>query len=244
MSTARIVALTAALLLGCSDDPAGPSDGAGVKLNVFARTGGDVQASIEPAAAALSSSAVTSVDISRAAVVLGAVKLETAGGSTQDFVLEESRVIELDLSGEAVTAVVVDPPAGTYKEVEISVDKLEPGNPAEQPLIDAHPELADASVVVEGTVRTEADGEEAFTFATPLDADVEVVLSPLLEVSSEDEGEGVRVFALVLDLGAWFDDGAGGLLDPTDASARSAIEAAMGASFDAFEDDDEDGVEG
>ncbi len=242
--------LTAVVLAaGCSDDATGPADGASVKLNVFARSGGAAGASVGPIAAGTSAAwisragAVTSVEISRVAVVIGSVKLETAGGSTQDFVLEESRVIELDLTGDAVTAVVVDPPAGTYKEVEISVDKLELGNPAEQPLIDEHPELADASVVVEGTVTADGGAEEAFSFATPLDADVEVLLSPFLEVTSDGDGGGVRVFALVIDLDAWFDDGAGGLLDPTDPSDRSAIEAAMGASFDAFEDDDEDGQE-
>lgn len=228
----------------CSEDPTGPGDGPGVQVNVFARTGGGAGASIGPAEGSVASGAVTSVQISRTAVVIGSVKLETADGSTQDFVLEESRVIELDLTGDAVTAVVVDPPAGTYKEVEISVDKLEPGNPAEQPMIDEHPELADASVVVEGTVTTDEGGEDPFSFATPLDADLEILLSPFLEVPSEGGDEGLRVFALVIDLDAWFDDGAGGLLDPTDPADRSAIEAAMGASFDAFEDDDGDGLEG
>lgn len=245
LATAAALLVASVFTAGCSEDATGPGEGPGIKLNVFARGGGAAGASMASIAARTASGgAVTSVGISRAAVVIGSVKLETAGGPTQDFVLEESRVIELDLTGGAVTAVVVNPPAGIYKEVEVSVDKLELGHPDEQPLIDAHPELADASVVVEGMVTTDGGDEEPFSFATPLDADIEVVLQPFLEIAPDGDGEGVRVFALVIDLDAWFDDGAGGSLDPTDPSNRSAIEAAMGASFDAFEDDDEDGLQG
>jgi hypothetical protein len=190
------------------------------------------------------SGAVEAVEIDELRLALGAVKLETAGlDGTVDFVFVESRVVEVDLSGEPVTAhTMLDVPVGTYKEIEISIDKVEPGNPAEESLIAAHPTMADASIAITGRVGQDGS-EESFTFTAALDRDMEILLDPLLAISGEDAPGGVRV-TLTLDTARWFVDAAGNWLDPRDPANRSAIEANIQASFEAFEDADMDGRPG
>lgn len=243
ISSHRTATLPAAALAlaACADSVTGPGAGSGdVRVNLFARTAG-VTASIVSSSAA--AGAAQSIDVDRVAIVVGAVKLETAGvDGTVDWVLEESRVVELDLAGGPTAAATYDVFPGTYKEVEVSIDKLEPGNPAEDPLISLNPELSDASVVVEGTVTRDDASTASFTWSTDLDRDLEVVLDPFLTVPLPP-GELVEptIIAVVIRVNDWFDDGAGGLLDPTDEANRSAIESNVGDSVTAFPDPDEDG---
>lgn len=57
-------------------------------------------------------------------------------------------MVELELGGGDAFVFDTDVAAGTYKELEISIDKLEVGNPNEQALTEEYPSLADASVLV------------------------------------------------------------------------------------------------
>lgn len=184
------------------------------------------------------------VELGELRLVLGGLKLETAGlDATVDAVFPESRVIEVNLSGEPVTTyTAINVPMGTYKEVEISIDKLEPGNAAEEPLLAQYSGLADASIAIAGRV-LQNDSEEPFTFTAALDRDMEILLEPFLVVTDGDEPMGVRV-TVVLNTAGWFRDAAGEWLDPRDPANRSAIEANIQASFEAFEDGDVDGKPG
>lgn len=223
----------AILAAGCGD-PAGVGPVQGITVSVIA-AGADQPAGGAPG----------SVQMDGLRLVLGGIKLETAGvDGTVDWVFAESRVIEVDLSGEPVTAhTLLDVPAGSYKEVEISIDKLEPGHPTEEPLIEQHPDLADASVAVSGRVLQDGAPEASFTFTAALDRDMEILLQPFLVITDGDELTGTRV-TLVLNTEGWFRDSAGGWLDPRDPANRSAIEANIQASFEAFEDGDVDGRPG
>lgn len=184
------------------------------------------------------------VEIDGLRLVLGGIKLETASrDGTVDWVLAESRVVEVDVSGDRVTAhTVLDVPAGMYKEVEISIDKLEPGNAAEEPLIAQHPDVAEASIAVTGRVVQNGSGEP-FIFTAALDRDMEILLEPFLVITGDDRATGVQV-TLLLRTARWFLDAAGARLDPRDPANRSAIEANIQASFEAFEDADKDGRPG
>ena len=176
----------------------------------------------------------------------GGVKLETAGiDQTVDWIREESRIVELDLAGEPTAAASYDVDPGTYKEIEVSIDKLEVGNPAEDPLITQHPELSNASVVAEGIVTRDDGSSDTFVWATDLDSDLEIALSPFLTIEATPAGgaSSPTVVAVVIRVGDWFSDGAGALLDPTDEANRSAIESNVSDSVDAFEDPDEDGLD-
>lgn len=224
-------AATAGLLTvaGCGDStgPLGEHE-----LQVQVRT-----ASATSPAASLAAPApgITAVEIDEAFVVLGSLKLETAGlDQTVDWVFVESVVIDLQLSGSPTLAYDVDVPPGTYKELEISIDKLEVGNPDEDPLVEEHPDLADASILVRG-VLTRDGSTETFSFAAPLDIDMELPFAEPLTVTEEEMT--TSLVSLVFDPGTWFVDADGMQLDPTDEGDHSAIEAAITASIEVVEDD-------
>ena len=173
---------------------------------------------------------ITSIDIGEAVVVLGGLKLETAGlDQTVDWIFAESVVIPLDLAGEPTLAFDTDIPPGIYKELEVSIDKLEIGHPEEQALIDLWPSLADASVLVTGEVVRNGT-PEAFEFTAPLDIDMELPFATPLTVTEDDIL--VTLVSLDFDLSQWFVAAAGGTLDPNDPADQSGIEAAITGSIE------------
>jgi len=172
---------------------------------------------------------ITALEIEQAVLVLGGLKLETAGlDQTVDWTLLESVVLPLDLGGGPTLAFDAEVPAGTYKELEISIDKLEVGHPGEQLLIDAWPALADASVLVTGTVVRNGT-PEAFTFTAALDIDLELDF-PAPVAFTEDAA--ATLIEMTLDLSQWFRSQSGATLDPNDAGDRSEIEASISRSIE------------
>ena len=214
-------------LVGCSD-AAGPTGEQ--ELQVSVRVLNNVSSGMASAVAPTGANAAITVQIESAVFVIGGLKLETAGfGSTVDWVFDESVVIPLDLTGDPVLAFDTDVPAGVYKELEVSVDKLEVGNPAEEPLITAWPGLAHPSVLVTGTVTTDDGAPEAFTFTAALDIDLELLFDTPLTFTEGDDG--VTLVSITIDVNGWFSEN-GGVLDPTDPANRSAIESNIQASVE------------
>lgn len=242
-----VVFVGAAALGACSDPSTGPELEGDVRVMFHARSGAP-SASVAPVLSAAGvASAVQSVHVDEVAVVLGGVKLEAAGvDQTVDWVDESSIVVQLVVDGAATAGAVYDVAPGTYKELEVSIDKLEPGNPSEDPLIAEYPVLSNASVVASGSVIRDGGSVAEFSFAIDLDRDLEIDLAPFLEVEGVEPGAMIppTVVSVVIDVGSWFADGAGGLLDPTDDAARSAIESNASASIAAFLDGDGDGEPG
>lgn len=225
----RLLAL-AVILAACSD-PAGPEAFGSIQVRAFAR------GLAQPVTA--NAAEVSSLQIDRIYLVFGMVKLETAGSGTVDFVDERSIVIELE-ADEPVIALTADVPSGSYKELELAVDKLEQGHPTEQLLIQTYPGLENASVLVEGTLVRPGAEPEPFTFATDLDIDLEVGLLPPLLIDASSMSP--KLFSVVLDVTGWFLRADGSLLDPLSVSDGSEIENAIKASIELFEDADFDGV--
>ncbi len=228
--------LMAILFLGCEKPALAPVDNlSGVKLNLFAKVGSVSQPQ---------QGTVDSVRITNASFVLGSVKLEGAGvDSTLDYASLHTQIVDLDLRQAPVAVDTFAIPPGVYKEVELSIDKLEPGNPDEEPLINARPEFSNASVLIQGIVYIKGIGEP-FTFTTDIDRDMEIELTPLLTVPTFEVGApaiGTKI-SIVVDTSLWFVDDAGVWLDPRDEANKSAIENGVQASLEAFEDDDENGV--
>jgi hypothetical protein len=136
-------------------------------------------------------------------------------------------VVVRTLRGALVALVTAHVPPGTYDKLELDVHAVETS-----PSV-AFDDLVErgASVLVEGSV----DGKP-FTFASGL------------EIELEQEGQfqlGAAAANITLDLDAatWFRAADGSRLNPLDPAAREAILANIRASFRAFEDDDQDGIE-
>jgi len=126
--------------------------------------------------------------------------------------------VTVDLPLDGSTKVILDGlvPAGTYTGVRA---KLE-------------------GVNVVG-VFTDAGGtDHPFTFTSEVEAEIAVDFASPITVSSATTNLTVDV-----DVGTWFKDASGAILDPTNAANQEAIEHAVRASFRAFEDDDHDGAD-
>lgn len=222
-----------AVALGACAEATAPMGDHALQVNVRVVGGNPAPAAVPSASSPGSAATVVTVD--SAWFVLGGLKLETAGvDATVDWVFEESEVIRLALNGNAILAYDIDVTPGIYKELELSLDKLEIGNPAEDPLIAMYPLLADASVLVQGTVTRDGGTPEFYTFSAALDVDLELPFPATIAFTAEDNP--VTLVQLTIDVGGWF-AGAGDMLDPTDPANRSAIESKIQASVELDEED-------
>jgi hypothetical protein len=142
---------------------------------------------------------------------------------------------DVDLAGSALSGGVdfafdAPIPAGTYREVSITVNTVPAaragGNPVLEDLSAAH-----ASILVDGFVE-DASTIRPFTFAAPLEVKQKregaIVIGPSSNVT------------LTFDPSGWFSAG-GSRLDPTAPAAQGAILANIRASLRLVHDDDHDG---
>lgn len=138
-------------------------------------------------------------------------------------------VTAADIASGAVTAEFgADVPSGTYDELEVLVDTIPAEKAGTDPVLQAMA-AAHASVKVVGTI-----GGEAFTFTTP------VAFKAEREPFTVPEA-GTNVTIEIDDPSAWFVDGSGNALDPSDGADAATIARNIRASFRAFGDDDRDG---
>jgi hypothetical protein len=138
----------------------------------------------------------------------------------------------LDVSGPALGGALVElvranVPPGVYDKLKLDIEALESAPSA------AFDDLVrrGASILIEGT----ADGQP-FTFASGLEAELE-------HEGRFELGGAAANITLSIDASKWFKAADGSRLNPGDAGARDAIVANVRASFSAFEDDDEDGLD-
>jgi len=94
------------------------------------------------------------------------------------------------------------------------------------------------SVNVTGVFTDSGGTDHAFTFTSNTEAELELSFGAPVTVRS-----GTNNVTIDVNVGTWFTDAAGAVLDPTNPANREAIEHAIRASFRAFEDDDHDGTE-
>ena len=122
--------------------------------------------------------------------------------------------VGLPLEGGVVTLFTAPVPLGTFNRLEMDGEFLR--------------------------VRGTYDGE-TFDVTVPIDAELELALSPPLEVTSAADPLNVSI---TVDVESWFRDANGNVIDPrqlaTDATLRSEFRNRVGASFNAFEDEDHD----
>lgn len=145
-------------------------------------------------------------------------------------------LLDLPLSDAGSSKLAVAIPAGSYREIEFELDRVEGGSgtsATDKAFLAANPDFANRSVRVTGTYKG-----QAFTFTSKVEAEVEMEFEPaiVVETGSNDN------ITIALDLARWFRDSAGRLLAPT-VENQSRIEQNIATSFDAFGDRDRDGKE-
>jgi len=144
----------------------------------------------------------------------------------------------VDLPLDGTTKVILDAlvPAGTYTGLRAKLDAVENDDDGGSPFLTAHPEFAGVSVKVVG-VFTDAGGtDHAFTFTSHVEAEMSLDFATPVTVDASTTNLTIDV-----NVGSWFTDAAGAVIDPTSSANQEAIEHAIRASLRAFEDNDHDG---
>jgi hypothetical protein len=248
LCTAPALAFAAAIS-ACSGS-AGPSNEAQVNFNLATRPA--VVAT--SAAFAVVGTPETYTDgsdtlvIDRVQLVLREIELKrtdsnaACGESSADDACEKLELgpILLDLplggTGGAARTFSVAVAPGTYDEVEFEIHKPSDDDGSDASFVQAHPDFNGVSLKVTGTWNG-----EPFTYTSDLNAEEEIELSPPL-VTTESAATDLTLF---VDLGLWFRDGAGNLVDPGTAGAGGANESLVknniSSTLHAFEDEDHDG---
>ena len=172
----------------------------------------------------------TGIALTRARIAVRRLRVERKDAGTEVEISQGPLLLDVSgdaLSGALLALVSAQVPAGTYDKLKLDIHRVESA-PA-----GAFDDLVKkgASILLEGTV----DGQP-FTFASALEAELE-------HEGRFELGSASSNITLSIDATKWFQAADGSRLDPREASARAAIEANLRASFSAFEDDDEDGME-
>lgn len=215
-------------LLAC-EDPTGPP-GIALLLQVEVISSAAAPGASSPAGAPAAAPGIESIDVDEVALAIGGLELiaSTING-TENFLLEEPVVVPLRLSGDPTLALSTPVPTDEYQAIDVFVDKLDPGVPADDVLIDVFPSLEGASVLIRGSLVR--DGvSELFEFTSPLSARRQYMFPAARRFSSTFRS--VALYTLEIELDGWFDAGFGELLDPNDAADQAAIEANISASFE------------
>jgi hypothetical protein len=234
----------ALLLTACSDAGNGPAGDAQVSVNLATR------AATAAAGGAALSAPETYTDaggntlvIDRVQLVLREVELEneTHQSACEAASSSEGGCAEIELgpflvdlplgAGGAARTVTASVPAGTYDEVKFKIREPDNDTDAEAAFVAAHPDFAHTSVKVEGSFNG-----TPFTFVSDLEAELKLELNPPLVV----DGSGTTDLTLFADLGSWFRDAGGTLLDPSSMSGQTVADNIAGG-FHAFEDENHDG---
>lgn len=170
------------------------------------------------------------IELTRARIAVRRLRVEREG-SGEEVEISQGPLL-LDVSGDALSGallelVTANVPAGTYDKLKLDIHRVESAKAG------AFDDLVKqgASILLEGTV----DGQP-FTFASALEAELE-------HEGQFELGTASSNITLGIDPSKWFQAADGSRLDPREGKAHAAIEANLRASFSAFEDDDEDGIE-
>ena len=249
-----------AALAACAGDSTGPGASGRMPMSVSFTTAkaSGTAASLSDLGGSTRSITTTSgtdvLVITKAQLVLARIELQRVGGTCVSTAAagDDERgddncaelelapsVVDLPVSGTIATALNVTVPAGTYSAMEAKIRPVEANKGSARAgsaaFLAAHPELAGASVRVEGTFNG-----KAFTYMGAPRAELESVFNPPLAVT--DKGANITV---QVDLAAWFKTSAGALINPETANAggtsANLVAENIRRSFKAFHDDDRNG---
>ena len=173
------------------------------------------------------------ITITSAKVVVGEIEFETSLRDSMDFESETPLVVNLDLTGMPTPLGTVSVPMGTYEEMEVEIEKLDP---EDGQVYLANPDLQNLSISVQGYV--DGDPNAVFVFASAIEEEQEWEFSPPLVIDASSPQTNV---VLSIDTRTWFSDGAGGYIDPRSGQNQKTIERNIKASIKVFEDEDDNG---
>lgn len=174
------------------------------------------------------------VSLTRVRLLVEEMELESVLEDSADFEIGPV-VVDLELSGQPTQVGDGAVPVGVYDELEFEVDQLEDDDDydASDPVF-ADFLGTDYSIIIEGSYDT-----SAFTLNIDQDFEQEKELLPPLTIDSATTSANIT---LAIDLESWFLDSDGvTVLDPRDPGNLSQIKNNIAGSFEAFEDDDNDG---
>jgi hypothetical protein len=174
--------------------------------------------------------AATGIELSRVRISVRRLRLERKEDANEVKISEGPLLLDVNgpaLGGALIQLVTANVPSGTYDKLKLDIHAMETSPSA------AFDDLVrrKASLLVEGNL----DGQ-AFTFAAALEAELE-------HEGQFQVGGAAANITLDIDASRWFRAADGSRLSPLDPAARESILANIRASFRAFEDDDEDGVD-
>jgi hypothetical protein len=221
-----VIPVGGALFVGC--EATGPRTPASVSLSVASMPRGSAP-----------SLKITNVEFVLAEAEMAQAATCSTGSATGDGcgALQRGPVlINLPFSAARPTRVLEAPvSAGTYTRLQAKLH----ATGSDAAFRAAHPDWpAGMSVRVAG-VYTEPSGvAHDFTFTSAASADLRIPFAQPVRVAASR-----RHVTMVVDVARWFGGGRGSVIDPRDAANAAAIDANIRNSFQAFEDDDQDGVE-
>lgn len=249
-SVLRLAPAAALLAVVACDDSTAPAGGDRTTLSFNAR--GDVVAAgvggvrAQTAAGTIIVSGTDTLVISSVKMIIDEVELERGlsseceddGDDTIEVTADCAELeagpflVDVPVSGASVAPVNVALPAGSYHELEMKLRQADSGD--DRAFLAAHPEMQGITVLVTGTYRG-----QPFTWRGNVEAELELDFSPAMVV------DGSSNFAVNIDIGRWFRDGSGAIIDPSTAGTGSerfgTVAQNIRASFEVYEDDDRDG---
>ena len=241
--------LAAAAAIAACGDSSSPTNDAQVNFNLATRPAGAPASSLMAVGTSETySDGANTLVIDQVQLVLRGIELERAefttdcGESPSDDACEKLELgpVLLDLplggAGGAARSFSVAVAPGTYDEIEFEIHKPSDDDASDAGFVQARPEFNGISVKVTGTWNG-----APFSYASDLDAEEEIELSPPLVIA---ESAAIDL-TLFVDLDGWFRGATGELVDPESANAgganESLVERNIGSTLQAFEDDDHDG---
>lgn len=212
------------LFAACDDSSDNPASGiASVSVNMRVNT----TIAVAPAKTG------ANVTLTRVRLLLEEMELESVFEDSADFEVGPA-VIDLDLSGQPTQIGNGSVPIGTYDELEFEIDNLDEDDEFDS----EDPSFADFlgtdySMIIEGLYNA-----TSFTLNIDQDFEQETDLVPPLIIDSATTSANIT---MTIDVESWFLDQDGMPLDPGDPANLSIIKNNIANSFDAFEDNDNDG---
>ena len=152
-------------------------------------------------------------------------------------------LVDLPLDGTVQVVLDASVPPGTYTRLEAELDAIESddddgeGEDGGAAFLAAHPDWpAGVSVRVVGVYTDAAGVAHDFTFTSGVSAGMEMAFPSPITIDANSQN-----LTIAVDVASWFTDANGAAIDPRNIENAELISDNIEKSFNAFEDDDEDG---